>query len=93
MDSLNLRIISTHDTAQRWEKLTEFVPRAGEIIIYDSDDKVPYARFKVGDGKTLLKDLPFSIDSVVMSLFDVSNDTIYADAGRVTRYKTEDSST
>lgn len=87
MDSLNLRIISTHDKAKNWDNLTEFVPRAGELIVYDADETVAYERFKIGDGVTLLKDLPFSIDSVVMSLLKVQNNIIYADAGRVTQYK------
>ena len=89
MDALNLRIISTHDTQENWDKLTEFIPKAGELIVYDSDKDVAYERFKIGDGKTLLKDIPFAVDSVIMSLFKIQDNTIVADAGRVTKYKQE----
>ena len=63
-----------HDIPANWEK-SSLIPLAGEVIVYDSyyiDDQqnkvvvAPKVRFKIGDGVTLAKDLPFS-DSVELS--------------------------
>lgn len=60
----NTRIQLKHDTEANWIKAVNFTPKAGEIIIYNADDTNPI-RFKVGDDKTLVNDLPF---------YDVSKD-------------------
>lgn len=41
------------DTTENWNKAKRFVPKENEIIIYTD------AGTKIGDGKTLLQDLPF----------------------------------
>ena len=41
------------DTTVNWSKAKNFVPKSGEIIIYDE------TRYKIGDGKTKINDLPF----------------------------------
>ena len=87
MNSLNLRIINTHDTEAKWDKLPDFIPNKGEIIVYDIDGTIGYQRFKIGDGVTKLAELPFAINKVVESMFGIEGDTLYADAGRVTKYK------
>jgi hypothetical protein len=56
---LNTRVIHKHDTAENWAKATKFIPKSGEIIVYDIDDNFSYERFKVGDGITLVEELPF----------------------------------
>ena len=56
---LNARIINKHDSAENWSKATNFIPKQGEIIIYDIDSNFSYERVKVGDGKTLVSALPF----------------------------------
>lgn len=56
---LKVRVQSKHDTAESWGKATNFKPLAGEIIIYDPDETHPIARQKIGDGETLVNDLPF----------------------------------
>ena len=43
-----------HDTSENWSKAVNFIPLDGEMIIY-TDLK----RFKIGDGQTLVNDLPF----------------------------------
>lgn len=57
------RIQIKHDIAANWAKAVNFVPLAGELIIYDGvlvDGKyTEYPQLKVGDGKTKLIDLPF----------------------------------
>lgn len=87
MQKLELRLIHTHDVQSKWEKLESFIPTAGEVIVYDIDDNFSYERFKIGDGKTPLKNLPFTVDKSVESLFSINNNIIYADAGRITDYK------
>lgn len=61
-EELRVRIQQKHDTQAHWDLATNFIPMAGEIIVYDVDPNVPtytYPRFKVGDGVTLLTNLPF----------------------------------
>lgn len=45
------------DTSINWNKAKNFVPKENEIIIYTDLNKK-----KIGDGKTLIKDLPFVND-------------------------------
>ena len=89
MNSLNLRIIHTHDIQARWdsEELKTFIPRAGEIIVYDIDDSHDYERFKIGDGVKTITELPFTVDNLIESIFNINKGTIYADAGRITKYE------
>ena len=39
-------------TNVKLEKATNFIPRQGEIIVYDVDATHTYERFKIGDGVT-----------------------------------------
>lgn len=57
------RISQKHDTSENWEKAGNFVPLAGELIIYDDLRKI-----KIGTGSTKIKDLPFeAIDGAQIS--------------------------
>lgn len=56
----NIRIIHKHDTEENWLKAINFIPKQGELIIYDTDDIHTQPRFKIGDGETLVSELPFS---------------------------------
>jgi hypothetical protein len=56
------RIVHKHDTEANWLKATSFIPLLGEIIVYDIDTTHEHERFKIGDGKTLVNDLPFQVD-------------------------------
>jgi hypothetical protein len=56
----NARVCPKGDTEANWNKAVGFVPLDKEIIIYKADDTHNAARFKVGDGKTVVQDLPFS---------------------------------
>lgn len=87
MSSLNLRIVHTHDTESNWNKHETFIPKAGEIIVYDIDEQHSNERFKIGDGVKTIKELPFTIDNIIESIFNIQNNTIYADAGRITDYE------
>lgn len=59
--NINTRIVHKHDTEANWLKAANFIPKQGELIIYDIDDVYTYERFKIGDGKTLVSELPFSV--------------------------------
>lgn len=87
MEKLNWRIIHTHDKQANWDACENFIPEAGEVIIYDVDENYSYERFKVGDGITSIQKLPFSVEGVVNSMFNIKNNLIYADAGRITDYE------
>lgn len=87
LDSLNIRVIHTHDVESNWKNKSEFVPKSGELIVYDKDNVYSYERFKIGDGSTKLSDLPFTVESVVYSILGVEDNTVSLDAGRITDYK------
>jgi len=59
------RIQIKHDLEENWQKAVNFIPLAGEFIIYDGtieDGKyVKMPKIKIGDGKTKINDLPFTL--------------------------------
>ena len=57
--NISSRIIHKHDIEANWNKAVNFIPKAGEIIIYDRDETYDYERFKIGDGETAVAVLPF----------------------------------
>lgn len=61
---VNARVLNKHDTRTNWDKATGFIPKAGEIIIYDKDlehgDDSGYPKFKVGNDIDSVIDLPFA---------------------------------
>lgn len=68
--TLQTRIIAKHDTEANWIKAQNFIPKAGELIIYDIDDNYDYERIKVGDGCTNVTSLPFSNVTMTEDEFD-----------------------
>ena len=60
--NISSRIQHKHDTASNWSKATNFIPKDGELIIYDPDSSCAYTRLKIGNGSTVVADLPFFID-------------------------------
>lgn len=56
---INTRVVNKHDTEAKWNAATTFVPKQGEIIIYDKDSNYDYERIKIGDGSTVVSSLPF----------------------------------
>lgn len=59
-----------HDTEVNWLKAINFIPMAGEIIVYDPDDTHSYAREKIGDGTRNVIDLPFVADALTSDRVD-----------------------
>lgn len=60
------RLTIKHDIAANWAKAVNFIPLAGELILYDgvveNGSYIEYPKLKIGDGKTKINDLPF-VDS------------------------------
>ena len=59
---MKVRLVCKHDTETNWAKASNFKPEKGELIIYDIDNNHSYERMKIGDGKTLVSNLPFVLD-------------------------------
>ena len=57
---LQTRIQLKHDTEANWNVNGTFAALDGEMIIYDADDNVKFPRFKIGNGSTPIKELPFA---------------------------------
>lgn len=56
---IKTRIINKHDIENNWLKAINFIPKSGELIIYDPDDTYEYPRVKIGDGINNVNTLPF----------------------------------
>ena len=72
---INSRFINKHDTEAHWILAENFIPMAGEIIIYDRDENYNYERFKIGDGVTLVNELPFAIAATPRSDWNQTDET------------------
>ena len=66
------RVIQKHDVEANWLETTNFIPKQGELIVYDADENYSYERFKIGDGESDVNSLPF----VVAALSDEEIDAI-----------------
>ena len=84
--NMKARVSQLCKTEAEWTNLPDFVPLKGETIIFSPDKQYNYARLKVGDGSTKLKDLPFFIDSAINDSINNHLNNIIVDAGRVTDY-------
>ena len=65
--NMNARIQHKHDIEANWNKALNFIPKIGEIIIYDIDENHNYERIKIGDGITTVNNLDFLLDSKYIS--------------------------
>ena len=65
---LQTRVQNKHDIKANWDKATNFIPLAGEIIIYDDLNRI-----KMGDGQTYLSELPF-LDGKLKTVNNVEPD-------------------
>ena len=64
--NITSRIQQKHDTAANWANATTFIPRKGEIVIYDAEYntsgvQTQAVRFKIGDGSRTINNLPFAL--------------------------------
>ena len=86
---MKARVSNLHRTEIDWSTLNDWTPEAGELIVYDPDENYSYARLKIGDGATALKDLPFFIDESINSILRAQRFSTIIDGGRITDYLTE----
>ena len=73
---LKTRIQNKHEPEVNWLQATNFVPLAGELIVYDVDETHNKPRLKIGDGVrnpdtgkiegTTVNNLPFVIDGDIL---------------------------
>lgn len=72
---LNARLIQKHDVEANWITASNngFVPLNGEIIFYDKDENYDYVRMKIGDGTTLVNELPFIDESIIIDSTKVTH--------------------
>ena len=87
--NIKSRIIHKNDTNENWQKAVNFIPKLGEIVIYNSEK----SWFKIGDGKTNINDLPFAkqpeLDIIDAGSIADYMDTIIAeiiDAGSISSF-------
>lgn len=67
------RLILKHDIESNWKRAETFIPKQGEIIIYDIDTDNNYERFKIGDGKTIVNELPFYLEEELLDILNRLN--------------------
>lgn len=70
------RVIHKHDVEANWVKATTFIPKQGELIVYDIDENYIFERFKIGDGKTLVSNLPFYFEDEIEAIWAALNKKI-----------------
>lgn len=58
-NTIKSRIQLKNDTEANWKKAINFVPKQGEVIIYNVDESNDAPRMKIGDGVQNVNDLPF----------------------------------
>ena len=82
--TLKTRIIHKHDVELNWNKATNFIPKQGEIIVYDIDSNHNYERIKIGDGATNVINLPFVISTLTNDEIDAICGSTIQSASEVT---------
>lgn len=71
--NVKTRITMKHDTEENWLKAENFVPLDGEVIVYDADTENPHPRLKIGNGSTVVNNLPFSVNyTSVISITEIN---------------------
>ena len=65
--TLQTRIAMKHDTEANWSLAENFIPLAGEVIIYDADENHLTPRVKIGDGINVVSALKFELDEAILN--------------------------
>lgn len=58
-DVIKTRVFLKNGKEENWNKIDNFIPEKGEMIVYNVDENHSSPRVKVGDGTHLPRDLPF----------------------------------
>lgn len=76
---LNTRYQLKIDTTAHWNLATNFVPKKGEPIVYqdiNESDNTQIIKIKIGDGKTTVINLPFTVEPIkTFSLTSISTNS------------------
>lgn len=59
----NIKSVPFHGTDAEWQ-LSDYIPKQGEIIVYDKDENCNFERIKIGDGINTVKDLKFIDENI-----------------------------
>ena len=81
------RISNLAKTESEWSVHPDLVLNSGELAVFLPDQKFNFARLKIGDGKTSLKDLDFFIDTTIENALKKYKTTEIIDCGRITDYE------
>lgn len=57
---LKARLVQKNDVEENWIKAVNFIPKKGEIIVYNPDASHNFIRFKIGDGESTVSQLAFA---------------------------------
>lgn len=60
---LKSRLLQKHDTEENWNKATNFIPKAGEIIVYDDGPRI-----KIGDGAKTVTNLDYASNIKIIDI-------------------------
>ena len=82
--NIKSRIVHKHDVELNWNKATNFIPKQGEIIVYDIDSNHSYERIKIGDVATNVNNLPFVISTLTNDEIDAICGSTIQSASEVT---------
>lgn len=69
--TLFTRVQLKHDVEENWVKAVNFIPKIGEVIVYDPDENYNYSRIKIGDGVTKINSLPFVDEALKTALMEL----------------------
>lgn len=81
---MKARVSQLYKTEAEWARMPKFVPLRGEFIVFAPDEQHSYPRMKIGDGSTLLLNLPFF---GITELEDPRRGNQAIDAGRISDTK------
>ena len=93
---ITTRITQKHDNQESWESVPSFIPKDGEIIVYDSDSSHNLPRIKIGNGDQTVSNLPFTVDyneSIIALEVDGQTVTYTKGDGSVHSFQTQDTNT
>ena len=82
---MKARVSNLIKTEAEWLKI-DFIPLAGELVVYAPDSANKYPRLKIGDGVNSLHLLPFIVESVTDKILSDYQQATRADGGRITDY-------
>lgn len=77
---LYTRIIQKHDTEAQWNLNPNLIPLKGELIVYEDGTK---PKLKVGDGTTLVTNLPFISGNSTGAASTIMDDNLTANRALV----------